>query len=151
MVFGGTGRSSIDMQPAVVFSERGISTFELLLILVFLGLAVATVAPAYLETTRKAQLMECSCRLAVIQEAKKEVFEEMNRILPANKHLRITDRVNPLHLDKIARKTLESPWRFHPEDSFPGCGAVSVGQTFLDPPSSSTGVPIANLHGAAAE
>ncbi|GMV65204.1 MAG: hypothetical protein AMXMBFR75_10050 [Candidatus Hinthialibacteria bacterium] len=108
-------------------------------------------APAYLETTRKAQLMECSCRLAVIQEAKKEVFEEMNRILPANKHLRITDRVNPLHLDKIARKTLESPWRFHPEDSFPGCGAVSVGQTFLDPPSSSTGVPIANLHGAAAE
>lgn len=147
MVSGGSGRSSIDMHITVNFTKRGISTFELLLVLVLLGLAVATVAPAYFESRWNAQLVECSYRLAAIQEAKKEVFEEMNRILPANRRLRITDRINPLHLDKIAHKTLESPWRFHPDDPFPGCGTLSVGKTFLDPPSSSTGVPIASLQG----
>ncbi len=145
MVSGRVGRFS-GMWNTVVSSQRGVSTFELLLVVIILGLAVATVTPAYLASRRDAQLQECSYRLAVIQDAKREVMEEMNQLLPSNRRLRITDRVNPLYLDKIARKTLASPWRFHPEDPFPGCGTISVGKTFLDPPSSTTGVPIATFH-----
>ncbi len=145
MVSGRVGRTS-GIQNTVVSSQRGVSTFELLLVVIILGLAVATVTPAYLASHRDAQLQECSYRLAVIQDAKREVLEEMNRRLPANRRLRITDRVNPLHHDMIARKTLASPWRFHPDDSFSGCGAISVGKTFLDPPSSTTGVSIATFH-----
>jgi hypothetical protein len=80
-----------------------------------------------------------------MQDAKREVFDEMNRILPANHRLRITDRINPLHMDKIAGITRESPWRFHPEEPCPEGGVVSVGQTFLDPPSCSLGTPIATI------
>lgn len=133
------------MRETAVSSQRGMSTFELLLIVIILGLAVAMLTPAYLASHRDAQLQECSYRLAVIQDAKRQVMEEMNRRLPANRRLRITDRVNPLHIDKIAQITLASPWRFHPEDSFPGCGTISVGKTFLDPPSCSTGAPIASF------
>jgi type II secretory pathway pseudopilin PulG len=124
-------------------TRKGITTLELLFILVILGLAVATVTPAYLVSYRDRLQQECSLRLAVVQDAKKEVLEEMNQILPANRRLRITDKVNPLHVDKIAQKTLASPWRFHPEDPIPGCGPISVGNTFLDPPTSPSGVVIA--------
>jgi type II secretory pathway pseudopilin PulG len=139
------------MRDTVVSSRRGVSTFELLLVVIILGLAAATVTPAYFASHRDAQLRECSYRLAVIQDAKREVMEEMNRRLPVNRRLRITDRVNPLHLDMIAQKALASPWRFHPEDSFAGCGTLSVGKTFLDPPSSSTGAAIATFHTAEAQ
>ncbi len=149
MVSGRVGRIS-GMWDTVVSSERGVSTFELLLVVIILGLTVAAVIPAYLASRKDSQLQECSYRLAVIQDAKREVMEEMNQMLPSNRRLRITDRVNPLHLDKIAGKTMASPWRFHPEDSFPGCGTISVGKTFLDPPSCTTGVPVATFHTAEA-
>jgi hypothetical protein len=127
--------------------ERGITTFEVMLILLFLCVIVATLVPAYLASRSDAQDLECSLRLAVIQEAKRDVMKEMNDLLPRENRLRITDEVNPLHYDKIAYLTLRSPWNFHPEDPCPDGSIISVGATFLEPPSSSGGHKIAEMEG----
>lgn len=129
----------------VVSRQRGVSVFELLLVTVFLGLVLAAVAPAYLSSREDALHRRCSLRLAVIQSAKREVFDDMNLRLPPNRRLRINDRVNAYHLDSIARITLESPWNFDPEEPCPNGGVISVGDSFLEPPSCSLGTPIAVL------
>lgn len=113
------------------------------MVLALLALIVATVVPAYLAVQREAKARECSLRLMAILEAKRDVMKEMNQILPRDRQLKYTDRVNPLHLDKISHLTLRSPWRFHPDDPCPLGGKVSVGETFLDPPTCSLGHPIA--------
>lgn len=114
--------------------SRGFTTLELLLILVVLCLAVATFIPAYLSSRQEVHQVECGYKLAVVKEAKKQVFDDMNRLLPPENRLRITDPVNLLHIDKISKLTYESPWRFRPEDPFSPCGMIYVGETFLDPP-----------------
>jgi len=127
------------------YSIRGITTFETLLVLVLIVSGIAVFLPAYLASRRDAAALECSLRLAVIREAKRDVMKEMNRLLPRDKRLRITDRINPLHADKIAYLTMTSPFRFHPDDPGPLGGVISIGTTFLDPPSCSLGHPIADL------
>lgn len=126
-------------------SQRGITNFEMLLVFLIVLFGVGTLVPTYLASNRVAAEREIGIRLAVIQEAKRDVMKEMNLILPRESRLRITDPVNPDHLDKIAKLTLESPWRFHPEEPDPLGGTISVGETFLEPPSSSLGIPIADL------
>ena len=125
--------------------NRGLTTLEILLILLLLVFVGGAALPPFLSARAGARLEECSLRLAVIQEAKRDVMKGMNLRLPRESRLRIADRVNALHLDMIAEITLASPWRFRPEDPCPEGGIVSVGETFLDPPSCSNGVPIANL------
>lgn len=125
--------------------HRGVSVLELLLLLVLILLAVGVIGPAFLTSREDALRRECSIRLAVIRNAKQSVFEEMNRILPADHRLRITDRLNDLHIDKVATITMESPWRFHPEDPCEVGGQVFMGATFLDVPTTSEGIPIAVL------
>lgn len=125
--------------------NRGVTTFEILLLLLLVVFVGGAALPPFLAARTGARLEECSLRLAVIQEAKRDVMKEMNYKLPRESRLRIADRVNPLHMDMIAEVTLKSPWRFRPEDPCPDGGIVSVGDTFLDPPSCSNGVPIANL------
>lgn len=124
---------------------RGFTTFELLLVLIFLILLVSVAIPPLLAARRDSLARECSLRLAVIREAKRDVLREMNSILPRDRRLRITDKINALHMDKIAYFTMTSPWRFHPEDPGPLGGKISVGETFLDPPTCSLGHPIADL------
>ena len=125
--------------------EKGFTNFEMLLVFLVVVLTIAILIPAYLASNRVAAEREIGIRLAVIQEAKRDVIKEMNLILPRESRLRITDPVNPVHLDKITRINLESPWRFQPESPDPLGGMLSVGETFLEPPSSSLGIPIANL------
>lgn len=136
----GTGRGE-----SVIWDRRGVSVLELLLVLVLLGLLVGMAIPAYLSSRRDALSRECSIHLAVIREAKREVFEDMNRLLPPQRRLRITDPLNPLHVDRIAAITLQTPWRFHPEAPCPNGGEVTVGATFLDPPQCSDGTVAASL------
>jgi hypothetical protein len=69
----------------------------------------------------------------------------MNLILPPQKRLSITDRLNPFHVARISRITQTSPWAFDPEDSCPNGGNLQLGETFLDPPACSCGASIARL------
>jgi hypothetical protein len=124
---------------------RGVTTFEILLILLLVVFVAGAALPPFLAARAESQREECALRLAAIQEAKRDVMKEMNLRLPHDVRMRITDKVNALHLDMIAEITLASPWRFRPEDPCPDGGIVSVGETFLDPPSCSSGVPIGNL------
>ena len=128
--------------------NRGVTILEILLILLLVVFVGGVSLPPFLSARAGARLEECSLRLAVIQEAKRDVMKEMNRKLPRASRLRIADRVNALHLDMIAEITLASPWRFRPDEPCPDGGIVSVGATFLDPPSCSNGAPIANLEEA---
>lgn len=141
---GECGRET-GLGESVHADRRGVSVLELLLILILFTLVVGMAIPAVLASRRDAQARECSIRLAVIQDAKREVFEDMNRLLPPQRRLRITDTLNPLHVDRIAELTLQTPWRFHPEDRCPSGGEVTVGSTFLDPPQCSDGTTPASL------
>ena len=125
--------------------EKGFTNFEMLLVFLCVVLIVGTLIPAYLASNRLSAEREVGIRLAVIQEAKRDVMKEMNLILPRESRIRITDPVNPLHADKVTRLTLESPWRFQPEKPGPLGGSFNIGETFLEPPSSSLGIPIENL------
>ena len=115
------------------------SAIDLLFILLILTCMIAALVPPYLDSVRRKGQTECSIRLFVLQEAKKDVRKDMNLLLPPERRLQITDRLNPLHLDKIARISLSTPWRFRPDDPCPLGGTVSAGTTFLDPPSCSLG------------
>ena len=126
-------------------TNRGITTLEILLILLLVIFVGGAALPPFLSARARAQVQECSLRLAVIQEAKRDVMKEMNLRLPRHSQLRVTDKVNDLHLDMIAEITLESPWNFRPEDPCPDGSILFVGEIFLDPPSCSSGAPIANL------
>jgi len=133
------GRSS--RESDYCFGQRGVSTLEVLLFLIAMVLVIVTLIPPILATRHQAAIQECGFRLAVVEEAKREVFKEMNAlILPREHRLAFADDVNLQHIDRIAKITLESPWRFHPEDPCPLGGKVNVGETFLDPPSSSEGI-----------
>lgn len=125
--------------------NRGFTTFEILLVLLLVLFLGGAVLPPFLSARADSRRQECSLRLAVIQEAKRDVMKEMNLRLPSENRMRITDKVNALHLDMMAEITLASPWRFRPEDPCPDGAVVSVGETFLDPPSCSNGTPIATL------
>ncbi len=126
-------------------SQRGITNFEMLLVFLVVLFGIGTLVPAFLASNRIAAEREVGIRLAVIQEAKRDVMKEMNLILPRESRVRITDPVNPIHVDRITRITLESPWRFQPENPDPLGGTLNIGETFIEPPSSSLGIPIADL------
>jgi hypothetical protein len=130
---------------ASFFSVRGFTTFEVFLLLVLLAAMIAAVVPAYLSARQASKAKECSLRLGVIREAKRDVMRDMNLLLPKDQELVMGSRINQLHIDKIAQITLASPWRFHPDDPCPMGGKVSVGQTFLDQPSCSCGQPVGDI------
>ena len=125
--------------------QEGFTNFEMLLVFLIVVFTVGTLIPAFLASRHRAAEQEIGIRLAVIQQAKRDVMKKMNLILPRESRIRITDRVNPLHVDEITRLTLESPWRFQPDDPDPLGGELNIGETFLEPPSSSLGIPIADL------
>jgi len=117
----------------------------MLLVFLVVVLTIGILIPAYLASNRVANEREIGIRLAVIQESKRDVMKEMNLLLPQESRLRITDPINPLHVDKITQLTLASPWRFQSEKPDPMGGTLDIGETFLEPPSSSLGIPIADL------